>query len=64
LALLCQTLEQSVIKTVEQGSMTKDLAILVKGSNKVVEGTDYLVTEQFMDKIDANFQQEWGKIML
>ena len=43
--------------------MTKDLAILVKGTNKVVEGTDYLVTEAFMDKIDMNFQQEWGKIM-
>jgi len=43
--------------------MTKDLAILVKGSNKVVEGVDYLVTEAFMDKVDQNFQIEWAKIM-
>ena len=43
--------------------MTKDLAILVKGSNQVSEGTDYLVTEAFMDKVDSNFQQEWSKIM-
>ena len=43
--------------------MTKDLAILVKGSTKVSEGTDYLVTEGFMDKVDQNFQQEWGRIM-
>lgn len=43
--------------------MTKDLAILVKGSNDVKEGTDYLVTEGFMDKVDQNFQIEWAKIM-
>jgi len=43
--------------------MTKDLAILVKGSNKVKEGSDYLVTEAFMDQVDKNFQQSWGKIM-
>lgn len=43
--------------------MTKDLAILVKGSNNVSEGSDYLVTEGFMDKVDVNFQQEWSKIM-
>ena len=55
LALFSQTLEQAVITTVEQGQMTKDLAILVKGTSKVSEGTDYLVTEAFMDKIDANF---------
>ena len=63
LALFSQTLEKAVITTVEQGDMTKDLAILVKGSSKVTEGTDYLVTEGFMDKVDQNFQVEWSKIM-
>lgn len=29
------TLERAVIETVEQGKMTKDLAILAKGTNKV-----------------------------
>jgi len=43
--------------------MTKDLAMLVKGSSKVKEGTDFLVTEAFMEKIDLNFQLEWAKIM-
>lgn len=43
--------------------MTKDLAILALGTNKVKEGTDYLVTEAFMDAVDANFQIEWAKIM-
>lgn len=63
LALFSQTLENAVIKTVEQGNFTKDLAILALGRSDVKEGTDYLVTEAFQDKIDANFQQEWAKIM-
>jgi len=63
LALFCQTLEDSVISAVEDGNMTKDLAILAHGHNNVKEGTDYLVTEAFMEAIDANFQAEWSKIM-
>jgi isocitrate dehydrogenase len=63
LALFSQTLEKAVVKTVEQGNFTKDLAILALGRSDVKEGSDYLVTEAFMDKIDANFQQEWAKIM-
>jgi isocitrate dehydrogenase len=63
LALFCQTLEQAVIQTVEDGNMTKDLAILALGHSKVKEGTDYQVTEAFMDSVDVNFQIEWKKIM-
>jgi len=63
LRMFAETLEASVIRSVEQGHMTKDLAILVKGSNKVKEGSDYLVTEAFMDQVDKNFQESWGKIM-
>merc|ERR1719195_2289549 len=37
LALFSQTLEDAIVDTVEQGSMTKDLAILVKGTTKVAE---------------------------
>lgn len=44
LRLFGETLEASVIKAVEQGHMTKDLAILVKNTTKVAEGKDYLVT--------------------
>ena len=54
-------LEQSVIEAVEDGHMTKDLAILATGSWDVKEGKDYLVTEAFMDKIDDKFQQKWAK---
>jgi len=63
LALFAQTLEDAVIATVEAGHMTKDLAILAHNKNDVKEGTEYLVTEAFMDKIDENFQARWGKIM-
>ena len=63
LALFCATLEAAVIKTVEDGHMTKDLAILALNKNNVKEGSDYLITEAYLDKVDANFQKAWGKIM-
>ena len=44
LRLFSETLEAAVIASVENGHMTKDLAILAKGTSKVKEGTDYLVT--------------------
>jgi isocitrate dehydrogenase len=49
LRLFGETLEAAVIKSVMAGSMTKDLAILVKNTNNVKEKTDYLVTEAFME---------------
>jgi len=49
-------LEQVCVETVESGKMTKDLAIIVKGSNKVEHGTDYLYTEEFLDAIDAGLK--------
>jgi len=63
LRLFGETLEAAVIKTVMDGHMTKDLSILVKNTTKVKEGTDYQVTEAFMESIDKNFQAAWGKIM-
>ncbi|WP_225731277.1 MULTISPECIES: NADP-dependent isocitrate dehydrogenase [unclassified Nocardia] len=43
-----QTLEDVVIKTVEGGQMTKDLALLVGGDQ------GYLTTEEFLSALDAN----------
>lgn len=56
LAKFSLALEQVCVETVESGKMTKDLAIIVKGSNKVEHGTDYLYTEEFLDAIDAGLQ--------
>jgi len=50
----CHDLEAAVIKTIESGSMTKDLAICVAGTTKV--STDsYEDTETFMDSIAKTF---------
>ena len=46
-----ETLERVCIETVESGSMTKDLAILI-GPNQ-----PWLNTQQFLDKIDANLKK-------
>ncbi len=51
----CQNLENSCIKTVESGYMTKDLAICAFGNN-VKHGEHYLYTEDFIDKIAGNLQ--------
>ncbi|WP_159731114.1 NADP-dependent isocitrate dehydrogenase [Methylosinus sp. Ce-a6] len=48
LARFSQTLEQVCVSTVEQGFMTKDLALLVGHNQK------WLSTTGFLDKIDSN----------
>jgi len=45
------TLEETIIKTVEAGHMTKDLALLIGAEQK------WLTTEGFLDKVDENFQK-------
>ena len=45
-----QTIEKVCIECVENGSMTKDLAILISPSSK------YLTTNQFLDEIDGNLK--------
>ena len=45
-------IEQVCIDSVESGSMTKDLAILIGPSSK------YLTTNQFLDVIDKNLNKK------
>lgn len=47
-------LEQVCINAIESGSMTKDLAICVKGSAAAVQRSDYLNTFEFLDKLAEN----------
>jgi isocitrate dehydrogenase len=47
-----ETLERVCVSTVEDGKMTKDLALLV-GSDQ-----GFLTTEEFLDAIDQNLQKE------
>ena len=46
------TLEEVCIESVENGAMTKDLAILIGPSSK------YLTTNQFLDEIDGNLKKK------
>jgi isocitrate dehydrogenase len=52
-------LEAVCIETVEEGKMTKDLAVCIHG-NKVSHGEHFLYTEEFLDAIDANLKKEMG----
>lgn len=56
----CNALEKVCIETVESGKMTKDLAVAVHG-NKVIHGTHYLYTEEFLEAIDENLKKKIQK---
>jgi len=47
-----QTIEKVCVECVENGAMTKDLAILIGPSSK------YLTTNQFLDEIDGNLKKK------
>ncbi len=49
-----ETLERTIIRTVEAGHMTKDLSILIGAEQK------WMTTEKFLNKIDENFQKAMG----
>ena len=51
LSKFATTLEQTVIKTVEGGHMTKDLALLIGAEQK------WLTTAGFLEKLDENFRK-------
>jgi isocitrate dehydrogenase len=54
LAEFADALEATCVETVENGSMTKDLAILIGPEQP------WLTTQQFFDKLDENLQQRIG----
>ena len=58
LATFAETLERVVIETVENGDMTKDLAILVSKDQK------YLSTEGFLEKVNINLEKRLSDIKL
>ncbi len=56
----CETLERSVIETVEQGGMTKDLAMCVSGGKDVKRG-EFDTTDAFMKKIEKTLIENLKK---
>jgi len=53
LTKFANTLEEVCVETIENGSMTKDLAICIKGMNNV-QRSDYLNTVEFLQKLSDN----------
>ena len=53
----CNVLENVCIKTVENGKMTKDLALLIH--NEKLNESDYLNTEDFLFEIEENLKKEF-----
>ena len=58
----CEEMEAAVIETVENGFMTKDLAICIAGTMQVAR-EKYLNTQEFMAKIKETFDKRWGPII-
>ena len=56
LAHFSRAREEVCVETVESGKMTKDLALLVKGSK--VSREDYLNTEEFLAALDDNLRKK------
>ena len=52
----CKTLEEVCVETVEDGKMTKDLALLVFRDDLV--DSNYLTTQQFLDELKKNLNQK------
>lgn len=47
----CGKLEKACIDTVESGTMTKDLALCIRGDVSKILPTDYVCTEKFIDAV-------------
>lgn len=52
-----ETLEKVCVQTVENGQMTKDLALLAFGEG--VKENQYLHTEDFLEALDRNLKASW-----
>jgi isocitrate dehydrogenase len=59
LAHYCTALEAATIATIEDGAVTKDLAICIAGTTDV-DPSQYLCTEPFMDAVAKHFKREFS----
>ena len=59
LKVFCEKLEQTCIESIENGQMTKDLALCIHG--KDMKPDHYLETVKFMETIGKNFEQKLAK---
>lgn len=61
LKAFAECLEKSVIDTVKDGFMTKDLAICVKNSNDVPR-SDYCSTQEYLAKVKEYLEKNWAQV--
>ncbi|KAI3383279.1 hypothetical protein SNEBB_005312 [Seison nebaliae] len=54
----CEMLEKTVIETIESGTMTKDLALCIKGSLDKIIRSDYVTTQEFLNAVDAGLKKK------
>ncbi|KAI9137995.1 isocitrate dehydrogenase [Paraphysoderma sedebokerense] len=54
LGKFCQTLEKATVSVVEDGVMTKDLALCIHGES--LKDSDYVVTGTFMDAVESKLR--------
>ncbi len=59
LAHFCDSLEKVCVETVEEGKMTKDLAVCIHGDK--VTADKYLTTEAFLEAINSNLQKKLNR---
>jgi len=52
----CTTLERVCVDTIESGFMTKDLALCITPDLNKLKRSDYMNTEEFLDKLAANLK--------
>jgi len=52
----CHKLEQVCVETVEEGKMTKDLAVMIHGEN--LARKDYLSTQEFLQALKVNLDKK------
>ena len=56
LIAFCHKLEQVCVETVEEGKMTKDLAVMIHGDN--LTRKDYLSTQEFLQALKVNLDKK------
>lgn len=61
LAKFCQALEAACVDSVDNGNMTKDLAICIHGMKNVKEGM-FLHTEDFMEAVEEDMKKKFAKL--
>eukprot|EP00727_Mastigamoeba_balamuthi_P003665 m51a1_g13296 putative NADP-isocitrate dehydrogenase (124) ;mRNA; f:73-444 len=62
LSSFCQLVERSCINAVESGTMTKDLALCIRGTPEALKTGDYVSTEEYIDEVARRVHEGFASI--